>query len=93
MDQLTAKKYFQEFLEKHPNLKPNEDCEFSELEKFISDDVEYYYSFEIDENGKIVRGAKTFYIFNDGAVLMPYGGSVEPEEAENVCRRWKNKEY
>lgn len=94
MDQLTAKKHFQEFLEKHLDSKPSKSCVFSELEKYINDGIEFYFCIELDENTKKPsRGAKSYYIFPDGSVLMPYGGSSNPEESESIVRRWKNKEY
>lgn len=87
MDETIALNSLQEYLKVNSNFKENQNYKF--IKKSASDGTEFYYCFEINDEEIPARGGNSYYIFPNGSVLMPYGGSSKPETAESVYNRWK----
>lgn len=91
MDKTSALNYLQEFLNINPNLKPTESFTLSEpTEQTINNEIVYYICWA-ELSGRNARGGYSYYVMPDGAVILPVGGSGQPENLESVYSRWQNQ--
>ena len=91
MDKKAALEYLEIFLDKNPDFKPNENFMLKEPYEYTIDGNKIYFVIWTDLDGQNARGGATYYIFPDGAVLMPHGGSGHPETLEDVYSRWQRQ--
>jgi hypothetical protein len=91
MDKKTILDILQKFLKDNPNFKPtNDGLTLSDpIEHTINGNIVYYVFWNYE--GRTLRGGPTYYIFPNGAILMPRGGSGQPETLEEVYSRWENQ--
>lgn len=90
MDTTTAIKYLQSYLDENQNQKPTKGFGLSEpVEKNVQGQV-FYYFYWVEDSGRNARGGYSYYVFSDGKVLLPRGGSGQPELAQDVFARWQN---
>jgi len=91
MDKTTALNRLEEFLDSNPNLKPTEGFALSEpSEQLIKNETVYYICWT-EINGQNSRGGYSYYIMPDGSVILPSGGSGQPETLESIYSRWQSQ--
>ncbi len=91
MDKINATNYLQEFLDGNPNLKPTGSFKLSEpTEQSVNNEIFYYFCWA-EQDGRNARGGYSYYVMPDGQVVLPNGGSGQPETAESVYSRWQSQ--
>lgn len=91
MNKTSAKNQLQAFLEGNPSLKPTKGFSLSEpSEQGINNETVYYFWW-IEGSGQNARGGYSYYVMPDGAVMLPRGGSGQPETLESVYSRWQSQ--
>lgn len=91
MDKTSALNHLQKFLESNPTLKPAQGFNLSEpSEQTINNEVIYYFWWT-ELSGRNARGGYSYYVMPDGAVILPGGGSGQPEILESVYSRWQSQ--
>lgn len=89
MDITTAQNYLQAYLQENPSQKPSEGFRLSDpVEQNVNNYV-FYYFYWVEDNGRNARGGYSYYILPDGKVILPLGGSAQPESAQDVYSRWQ----
>lgn len=91
MDKTTATNHLQEFLDRNPNLKPANGFRLSEpTEQSVNNETLYYFCWA-EQAGQNARGGYSYYVMPDGQVMLPSGGSGQPETPESVYSRWQSQ--
>ena len=91
MDKISALTRLQQFLNSNPNLEPGDGFILSEpTEQTVNNEIIYYFCW-VELSGQNARGGYSYYVMPDGAVVLPSGGSTQPETLENVYSRWRNQ--
>lgn len=91
MDKKTATNNLQEFLEQNPDLKPAEGFLLSEPYEQTINNEQVYFFWWTELNGRNARGGYSYYVMPDGKVIMPRGGSAQPESLESIYSHWQNQ--
>lgn len=89
MDKTTAQNYLQAYLQENPSQKPSEGFKLSDpVERSVNNDVVYSF-YWVDDSGRGARGGYTYCVLPDGKVILPRGGSAQPESVQDVYSRWQ----
>lgn len=91
MDKTTALNHLEEFLNSNPNLGPTEGFKLSEPSEQTVNNESIYYFCWTELNGQNARGGFFYYVMPDGMVMLPNGGSGQPETIEAIYSRWQNQ--
>lgn len=83
--------YVEKFLTSHPQLRPTESFTLGEPVERTVEDVNIFIVGWVDTEGRNARGGAVYYVFNDGTVIVPAGGSGAGRESEAaIVQRWKS---
>lgn len=86
-----AQQYLEEFLSCNEQLRPTDSFVAGEPFAATEDGVSYYVATWVDEEGRAARGGVSYYIFPDGQVLTPMGGSgAQRESVSEIVARWRS---
>ncbi|MFZ2494689.1 MAG: hypothetical protein WAW60_02905 [Candidatus Saccharimonadales bacterium] len=91
MNKTSALNHLQTFLESNPSLKPTDGFTLSEPSEQRVDNQTVYFFWWIESSGQNARGGYSYYVMPDGTVILPSGGSGQPETLESVYSRWRSQ--
>ena len=91
MNKTIALDNLQKFLEENPNFKPTDSFTLGELVETTIDNETIYHACWAEPDGRTARGGCSYYILPDGNVMMPTGGTGQPESLKAVYARWQSQ--
>ena len=91
MDKTVIMEYLKNFLINNPQYAPTDSFVLGNPKEIIVENTKIYHVWWFEKDAeRSARGGYSYYIFPDGKVLIPIGGTAKPEAPEDVWLRWKD---